>query len=371
MLDSGWTAMPACRRRNTQRAFTLVELLVVIAIIGILVALLLPAIQAAREAARRAHCQNNLKQIGLAILNYEANRKSLPPGVELDTQGRYFNGWTREIMSFAEDQSLRALYIPTATLSIADPVDPMVKQFRETFVPMYHCPSDLPHELANPDSGPGAGDPRVLFRTGSYRGNAGRTDGWTTWDLWEEIPLPGQVKGNGTGLHRGWRGPLTGLMAATTKVPPPAHALDICLMKSITDGTSKTLLVGEYTNTDYNRRRSFWAFTYAQYAMSQTVAQPRIFMSSYCGGTGTQCGAGGCLGLGESGTPNGPTSSTAGRVCKRSWWSFHPGGMNTVMCDGSGGFVSFDIDLNLFASMGSIAAGDSEADSGAPPSTRR
>jgi len=94
--------------RRPSHAFTLVELLVVIAIIGILIALLLPAVQAAREAARRMQCTNNLAQLGLALQNYEAAHEVLPPGV-VDSAGPIFNGpdgyhmsWIVQILPFME-----------------------------------------------------------------------------------------------------------------------------------------------------------------------------------------------------------------------------------------------------------------------------
>ena len=352
--------------RNTRArggGFTLVELLVVIAIIGILVALLLPAIQAAREAARRSQCQNNLRQQALAVLNYESSNGQMPPGVIKDnpaknTQGFYYSGWSHEIMPFSEDQSLRELYVDdipiTASLS-RDPKSAQAIRFRETFVPLYHCPSDLPPQLIHPETGP-SGD--YLFMTGSYRGNAGRTDGLATWDLWEDIPDPGKFRT--TGLHRGWRGPLYAILGKN--VEKPVWALEPCLMKHITDGTSKTMLIGEYTNIDFPPRRTFWAFTYASYALSQTVHQPRVFMAEYCGANGGNCPSPrrGCLGLGESPDPKAPNYSTGDRVCKRSWWSMHPGGMNVVFCDGSGDFISFDIDMLRFAAMGSIAGDETE-----------
>ena len=99
--------MVFARSYRRLRAFTLVELLVVIAIIGVLVALLLPAVQAAREAARRTQCSNNLKQIGLALLNYEDSNKALPVGATGPSpKGGYGTAWCVAILPYLEQSSL-------------------------------------------------------------------------------------------------------------------------------------------------------------------------------------------------------------------------------------------------------------------------
>jgi prepilin-type N-terminal cleavage/methylation domain-containing protein/prepilin-type processing-associated H-X9-DG protein len=130
------------RRRSRLCGFTLVELLVVIAIIGILVALLLPAIQAAREAARRTECKNHLKQICLAISNFESAKKSFPTGgaifypkleLYLDNGGNPYGptqqglGWAFQILPYLEEGS---------TYSIKKQSD-----IQQILVPTYYCPS--------------------------------------------------------------------------------------------------------------------------------------------------------------------------------------------------------------------------------------
>src|SRR5512138_2950661 len=95
-------ATPCSRRRG----FTLVELLVVIAIIGVLVALLLPAVQAARESARRSQCANNLKQIGLGVHNYADTHRTMPAG----NIHSVFGSWLVWLLPYVEQQSLFQMY---------------------------------------------------------------------------------------------------------------------------------------------------------------------------------------------------------------------------------------------------------------------
>ena len=112
---------------NVRGAFTLVELLVVIAIIGILVALLLPAIQAAREAARRSQCQNNVKQLTLALLNYHDTNKEFPPSVRFaaaqanapEMATTHQPNWVMDVLPFFEEQSLLDSF--DSTVPVSDP----------------------------------------------------------------------------------------------------------------------------------------------------------------------------------------------------------------------------------------------------------
>jgi len=103
-------------RVRARNGFTLIELLVVIAIIAVLISLLLPAVQSAREAARRIQCTNNLKQLGLAMHNYESIHGTLPPSLTVRTNSAgavtWFGGWSAQgrILPFVEQENIRKVY---------------------------------------------------------------------------------------------------------------------------------------------------------------------------------------------------------------------------------------------------------------------
>ncbi len=144
---------PGGRLSPKSRDFTLVELLVVIAVIGVLVAMLLPAVQAAREAARRTHCQSNLHQIGTALLNYEQQHKELPIGIIGYAAPQLLISWNVQLLPFIEHESLWEQY----RLDLPS-YEPPNRELGSVVLSIFLCPS-TPND-------------KLLSTTSSWRGLA-------------------------------------------------------------------------------------------------------------------------------------------------------------------------------------------------------
>jgi prepilin-type N-terminal cleavage/methylation domain-containing protein/prepilin-type processing-associated H-X9-DG protein len=213
----GAPAAPRSRHGFTPRpAFTLVELLVVIAIIGILVALLLPAVQAAREAARRNQCKNNLKQLGLATLNYESAQRKLPPSANIDltstapTPNNGSWGVHGRLLEYLEEASLRSL----VDIELAWDNQMAISGLQ---ISGFQCPSDSrSQEVRDPGGG------KALLYATNYGFNLGE---WFVFD-------PATNKGG------------RGMFYPNSHLP----------LAKVIDGTSKTLLAAEVKSwTPYTR----------------------------------------------------------------------------------------------------------------------
>jgi prepilin-type N-terminal cleavage/methylation domain-containing protein/prepilin-type processing-associated H-X9-DG protein len=335
--------------RCRSSGFTLIELLVVIAIIGILIALLLPAVQKVRDAANSASCKNNLKQIALACMNYENNYESFPAGSLYETRMKndteYFDTWTISILPYLEQDNLYKLYDPALPNAVPDAISPNMAKLRQTYLKVYRCPADGNEFVPIlPESGPGGsgGLPRPLCMPGNYRCVAGADWGGTDWgedqggnnENWDD---PTQVGGWLMSHYPEDRGVMHGCphnVGKLTNASPERLA-------GITDGTSNTLMIGEYATRTHPNRRTLWAFAYTSYNESVvTYGQSRTLLADFdlCNDT----------------PPRGSNQ------CKRAWGSFHGGGMlNFAFCDGSVRSISPSVDMiSVLPALATIAGGE-------------
>lgn len=328
-------------RLPSRPAFTLVELLVVIAIIGILVALLLPAVQSARESARRSACVNNVKQLGLAALNYHDQRGRLPPSVTSEpgdppAETGYVRraNWVIACLPFLEEQPLFDQFDSTAPVS-----DAANRQARGTAVAAMLCPSEDSSLHLVPFAGndPVEGD---NWARGNYaaNGSLGSMTSNTSMD-----PINRSAGGPRTPR---WRSDYTrGLMGVNTELP----------LARVTDGTSKTLMITEIrVGLTASDRRGVWALGGA--------ASSSLWMHGSDDGNGPNpCNIGtdniqGCdavyseLGEGVNAEcmscDRGQDSTNQGVPRSR-----HVGGINACFADGSVHFISDFIERSTVADL--------------------
>ena len=321
--------------RHARSAFTLIELLVVIAIIAVLIALLLPAVQSAREAARRAQCVNNLKQIGLAMANYESSLSCLPMSMGLDSPGfgypepASYSGLSM-LLPFME----QTVVFSSLNYSIVR-LDPGNNTAMATAVSSFLCPSDPQQQMLPVGQ---AGE--------NYRPNSGNNIDY----VW------------------GWSDP----WGFNTSLPPfngPCYPGSKTRMAEITDGTSNTagwseMGLGDMSNAIATEKTDqFWTQTYPSLP-NDAISQCQSFLVSNLS----------YQGLSTSGVPwiEGSTSAMYNNVNvpdKRSCIfppgrimntanSYHPGGVNVAFCDGSVRFIKDSVALATWRALGSRNGGE-------------
>jgi len=321
-------------RRTFKPAFTLVELLVVIAIIGILVALLLPAVQAAREAARRAKCVNNMRQLGIAMQNFHDTYKRQPqyhaaipptPTAEYATSAGYkWAGpiWTILILPFMEEQAIYDAFNKKVSMIHADNVENVKR-----IIPGYVCPSNQT-----------SGNPVMTDRADAVGANPTTALGLyyavsmgpTVPDTCQYCPANNGAPANtpnpksyccqGGGYGTNPQDSSTGMFGRSNGIRK---------FKQVTDGLSHTFLVGEVLP-----EQCFYQSAYApNFALAGTEIPLNLF---------TAC-------------------KQVGQECHQKYCGFkspHPGGAHFVMVDASAQFIQEAIDYEVYNGLGTRAGGE-------------
>jgi prepilin-type N-terminal cleavage/methylation domain-containing protein/prepilin-type processing-associated H-X9-DG protein len=339
---------------TTRRGFTLIELLVVIAIIGVLIALLLPAVQSAREAARRSQCVNNLKQIGLGIANYESAQQCLPPSNDWGSSGtnqplNQNYSMKVHLLPYLEQQSLynalNMMVLNCTCSSTATNWEAYVNTtIRATRVATYQCPSD-----------PNVGNANTHSVPANYANNIG----------------PHRIYNGGVPAGPAWSLGNNGTLNRVVKI------------SSITDGTSNTVMFSEIVK---GKAIGGAAGTDGVHMVYRIVDDENIYngdaisvieknkkLADLCQVSTTRewdwkgeywthehAGRGG--GYNHIQTPNRKACSIGGigndltEVITPS--SFHSGGVNMLFIDGSVRFVKDSISYETYYAIGTMAGGE-------------
>lgn len=290
-----------------RRAVTLIEMLVVISIIGLLVALLLPAVQGARDSARRAHCSNNLKQIGLAMLSYQDAQKHFPPGYvsgynnDGDDTGPGW-GWCSFILPQMEEN---AIY---RTIHFDLPIEHPMNAARVANIQSFFCPTDDTPRVWSAKSRDASGKPLATVcqvAASNYVAMYGTTE-------------PG-VDGDG-------------MYFRNSKLS----------LKDVTDGSSKTIAAGERAHQLGNATWVGSVTGTSLFPDDGGVARPE-----------TEASAGMVLGhAGEGVGPGAPGSDV------NQFYSLHAAGANFVFVDGHVAFLPATLDVTIFKALATRAGGE-------------